>query len=163
MRSTEPLARAMTRWFGRDAARVQHFLKVWAFARMIGRREGMEEEQLFVLESAALAHDIGIKTAEARYHSCAGHYQEELGPEDARPMLEELGYTPEETERICWLIGHHHTYGLDGGLDYQILLEADFLVNAYEEPFSRETIAAGGERFFRTQAGLELLHTLYLD
>lgn len=163
MRSTEPLARAMTRWFGRDAARVQHFLKVWAFAWMIGRREGMEEEQLFVLESAALAHDIGIKTAEARYHSCAGHYQEELGPEDARPMLEELGYTPEETERICWLIGHHHTYGLEGGLDYQILLEADFLVNAYEEPFSRETIAAGGERFFRTQAGLELLHTLYLD
>lgn len=163
MRSTEPLARAMTRWFGRDAARVQHFLKVWAFARMIGRREGMEEEQLFVLESAALAHDIGIKTAEARYHSCAGHYQEELGPEDARPMLEELGYTPEETERICWLIGHHHTYGLEGGLDYQILLEADFLVNAYEEPFSREAIAAGGERFFRTKAGLELLHTLYLD
>ena len=163
MRSTEPLARAMTRWFGRDAARVQHFLKVWAFARMIGRREGMEEEQLFVLESAALAHDIGIKTAEARYHSCAGHYQEELGPEDVRPMLEELGYTPEETERICWLIGHHHTYGLDGGLDYQILLEADFLVNAYEEPFSREAIAAGGERFFRTKAGLELLHTIYLD
>ena len=115
------------------------------------------------MASAALAHDIGIKTAEARYHSCAGHYQEELGPEDARPMLEELGYTPEETERICWLIGHHHTYGLEGGLDYQILLEADFLVNAYEEPFSRETIAAGGERFFRTQAGLELLHTLYLD
>ena len=163
MRSTEPLARAMTRWFGRDAARVQHFLKVWAFARMIGRRERLEEEQLFVLESAALAHDIGIKTAEAKYHSCAGHYQEELGPEDARPMLEERGYTPEETERICWLIGHHHTYGLEGGLDYQILLEADFLVNAYEEPFSRETIAAGGERFFRTQAGLELLHTLYLD
>ena len=163
MRSIEPLIWAMTRWFGRDTARVQHFLKVWAFARMIGQREGMEEEPLFVLESAALAHDIGIKTAEARYHSCAGHYQEELGPEDARPMLEERGYTPEETERICWLIGHHHTYGLEGGLDYQILLEADFLVNAYEEPFSRETIAAGGERFFRTQAGLELLHTLYLD
>ena len=163
MRSIEPLTWAMTRWFGRDTARVQHFLKVWAFARMIGQREGMEEQQLFVLESAALAHDIGIKTAEAKYHSCAGHYQEELGPEDARPMLEKLGYTPEETERICWLIGHHHTYGLDGGLDYQILLEADFLVNAYEEPFSRETIAAGGERFFRTQAGLELLHTLYVD
>lgn len=163
MRSTEPLTWAMTRWFGRDVARVQHFLKVWAFARLIGQREGMAEEQLFVLESAALAHDIGIRTAEARYHSCAGHYQEELGPEDARPMLEELGYTPAETERICWLIGHHHTYGLEGGLDYQILLEADFLVNAYEEPFSREAIAAGGERFFRTKAGLELLHTIYLD
>lgn len=162
MRRTEPLARAMTQWFGRDAARVGHLLKVWAFARMIGQREGLSEEQLFVLESAALAHDIGIKTAEAVYGSSAGRYQEELGPGDARPMLEGLGYTGEEVERICWLIGHHHTYGLDGGLDYQILLEADFLVNAYEEPFSQAAIAAGEERLFRTQAGRELLRTLYL-
>ena len=161
MRSTEPLARAMTRWFGRDAARVQHFLKVWAFARMIGRRERLEEEQLFVLESAALAHDIGIKTAEARYHSCAGHYQEELGPEDARPMLEELGYTPEETERICWLIGHHHTYGLDGGLDYQILLEADFLVNAYEDELSPAALRSFRDNVFRTESGRKLLQQIY--
>lgn len=161
MKHTEPLARAMAHWFGHDVARVQHFLKVWAFSRMIGQREGLEEEQLFVLESAALAHDIGIRTAEARYGSCAGPYQEELGPVDARPMLEELHYTPDEVDRICWLIGHHHTYGLDGGMDYQILLEADFLVNAFEEPFSKEVIA--GQRFFRTQAGLELLNTLYLD
>lgn len=163
MRSTEPLARAMTQWFGRDAARVQHFLKVWAFSRMIGQREGLGEEPLFVLESAALAHDIGIRTAEAKYGSSAGHYQEELGPDDARPILEDLDYTPEEVDRICWLIGHHHTYGLNAGMDYQILLEADFLVNAYEEPFSPEGIAAGGERFFRTQAGRELLRILYLD
>lgn len=162
MRSTGPLARAMTKWFGRDVARVQHFLKVWAFARMIGQREGMEEDQLFLLESAALAHDIGIKTAEARYGSCAGPDQEALGPVDAKPMLEELGYAPAEVERICWLIGHHHTYGLEAGLDYQILLEADFLVNAFEGSYDGAVTAAAGERFFRTEAGTELLHTLYL-
>lgn len=163
MRSTEPLARAMARWFGRDVARVQHFLKVWAFARMIGQREGLEPEEQFVLESAALAHDIGIKTAEARCGRCNGSLQEELGPQDAQPILEGLGYLREEVERICWLIGHHHTYGLNAGRDYQILLEADFLVNAYEEPYSQQAIAAGEARVFRTEAGRELLHTLYLN
>lgn len=162
MRSTEPLAREMTRWFGQDAARVQHFLKVWAFSRMIGQREELDEETQFVLESAALAHDIGIKTAEAKYGSSAGHYQEELGPGDARPMLERLDYTPEEVDRICWLIGHHHTYGLNAGIDYQILLEADFLVNAFEEPFPRNSIASARERLFRTRAGTELVERLYL-
>ena len=44
-------------------------------------------------------------------------------------------------ERICYLIGHHHTYKDVDGADYQLLLEADFLVNAYEDalpqkPFS---------------------------
>lgn len=163
MKSTEPLARAMIRWFDRDGARVHHLLKVWAFARIIGQGEGLEQEAQFVLESAALAHDIGIKTAEARYGCCSAPLQEELGPQDARPMLEKLGYTREERERICWLIGHHHTYGLEAGIDYQILLEADFLVNAYEAPFAPEAIAAAGNGVFRTRSGRELLRTLYPD
>ena len=36
-------------------------------------------------------------------------------------------------ERICYLIGHHHTYDKIDGTDYQILVDADFLVNLYEE------------------------------
>ena len=33
------------------------------------------------------------------------------------------------TERVAYLIGHHHTYDKIEGMDYQILVEADFLVN----------------------------------
>ena len=36
-------------------------------------------------------------------------------------------------ERICFLVGHHHTYKDVDGLDHQILLEVDFLVNAGEQ------------------------------
>lgn len=161
--NTHPLMAAMVRWFGLDARRIQHLVKVWGFARAIGQSEEMDGHSLFVLESAALAHDIGIKPAEAKYRSCAGPYQEELGPGAARPMLEELGYDGADIDRICWLIGHHHTYGLEAGPDYQILLEADFLVNAYEEPYPVSAIAAARERLFRTRLGTELLEQMFLN
>ena len=36
------------------------------------------------------------------------------------------GYTEEQIERVKYLVGHHHTYDNIDGLDYQILIEADF-------------------------------------
>lgn len=160
--NTQPLLAAMVRWCGRDARRTQHFVKVWGFARAIGQSEGLEGHGQFVLESAALTHDIGIKLAEAKYGSCAGPYQEELGPAAARPMLEKLGYDPADVDRICWLIGHHHTYGLEAGLDYQILLEADFLVNAFEDGLEEKAVRTARERVFRTRLGTELLDEMFL-
>ena len=60
---------------------------------------------------------------------------------------------------MCYLIAHHHTYTNMDGLDYQILVEADFLVNLYEmgntpTEHLRETI-------FRTAAGRRPLDTMY--
>ncbi len=54
------------------------------------------------------------------------------GPALAEQMLSELGFEKDVIERVSFLVGHHHTYtGIDG-LDYQILVEADFLVNLFE-------------------------------
>lgn len=55
--------------------------------------------------------------------------------------LEELGADEKLIDRVCFLIAHHHTYDGVDGLDYQILLEADFLVNAYEDQLKPEAIA----------------------
>ena len=46
--------------------------------------------------------------------------------------------------------------------DYQILLEADFLVNADEGGSSRAAIEAFRTNVFRTAAGLKLLDSIYL-
>lgn len=48
-------------------------------------------------------------------------------------LAEFLEVSEDETNRICYLIAHHHTYDNVEGLDYRILLEADFLVNAMED------------------------------
>lgn len=77
-------------------------------------------------------------------------------------MLDSLGFAPDVTERVCFLIAHHHT--LDGvdGLDWRILLEADFLVNMIEEGMKAEAIQCGREKIFRTEMGLRLMERLIL-
>ena len=66
-----------------------------------------------------------------KYGKCDGKLQEQEGPIVAQKMLSQLGFENYMVERICFLIGHHHTYDNIDGLDYQALVEADFLVNLY--------------------------------
>ena len=152
----------MTEYDKGDARRVQHFMKVHDYAVTIATLEGMDESILSVLETTAILHDIGIHVSERKYGSSAGHYQELEGPAEARKLLDRLGgYTEAETDRVCWLIAHHHTYRDINALDYQILVEADFLVNAYEDSMSVEAIKTFRNKIFRTPSGISLLNDMF--
>ena len=48
--------------------RIQHFTKVHSYAAYIGRQEKLDEKTMFILETAAYTHDIGIKKAEEFFH-----------------------------------------------------------------------------------------------
>ena len=146
-------------FFRGDARRIQHLTKVHAYAALIGRMEALDEATQAILEAAAVVH--GIKPAEAQYGSCGGKLQEELGPAEARTLLTAAGYTPEETERVAWLVGHHHTYDPIEGMDHQILVEADFLVNLHEDGSSPEAIRRTLDTIFRTDAGKRLCQTMF--
>lgn len=73
----ELLYQNMIAYFSGDPKRIQHFVKVHSFARLIGRMEKLTDELLVILEAAAYVHDIGIKTAEEKYGKCNGKLQEE--------------------------------------------------------------------------------------
>ena len=152
----------MIHYYKGDADRIQHFVKVHSFARLIGETERLDEETLEILEAAAYVHDIGIKPAEEKYGSCDGKLQEQEGPSVAREMLERLGFEERLVERVCYLVGHHHTYtGIDG-MDYQILVEADFLVNLYEGNMGKEAAVSVCDRLFRTKTGKEICRTMFV-
>ena len=119
----------MIEYYMGDPARIHHFLKVHSFAKLIGEEEGLDAETQEILEAAALVHDIGIKIAEEKYGSDAGPLQEKEGPTAAKQILEKSGYAGALIDRVCYLVGHHHTYTDIDRADYQILVEADFLVN----------------------------------
>ena len=144
-----------------DARRIHHALKVYAFASAIAGEEKMPERGRMVLETAAVLHDIGIHVCEEKYGSCAGPLQEKEGPAVARPLLEGLELEEEEKERVLWLIAHHHTYTDVIGLDYQILIEADFLVNLDEGHEPIDAVKSVREKIFRTKAGLAMLDSLF--
>ena len=145
-----------------DARRIQHFLKVYMFAALIGKMEGLPPEQQEILEIAAILHDIGIIPAEKKYGFNNGKLQEQEGPAYARALLQEAGgYQPELIDRVCFLIAHHHTYeGVDGP-DWQILLEADFLVNSFEKNMPEEAIKKMRSRVFKTGSGITMLNNQY--
>ena len=102
------------------------FMKVYGYAAAIGKLEKLDPATQEILETAALLHDIGIKVSEEKYHSSAGKYQEIEGPAEARRLLMEAGADQELTHRVCWLIGHHHTYSNIRDIDHQILWKPIF-------------------------------------
>lgn len=158
----DEVLQAMITFDAGDAKRIQHFLKVYTYAALLGRQEGLRAEVQQTLELAAILHDIGIHAAEAKYRSAAGTYQEKEGPAPARKLLEDVSGIPSAMiERICYLIGHHHTYKDVDGADYQLLLEADFLVNAYEDELSAKACKTFREKVFRTTSGTAMLNAVY--
>lgn len=156
------LMAAMINYDKGDARRIQHLVKVHDLAATIGILEGLSETEQFILEAAAILHDIGIHLSEEKYNSSSGKHQEEEGPAEAAKLLNQLGgYTEAQTQRILYLIGHHHTYQDIQGKDYQILVEADFLVNLYEDQSSASAIKSVKEKIFKTKAGLQLLQDMF--
>lgn len=141
--------------------RIQHFLKVHRFAQLIGRAEHVDEHTQFVLECAALVHDIGIGPCEKKYGRCTGTLQELEGPSYARTLLAEFHLPAEDIQQICYLVAHHHTYSQIDSIAYQILVEADFLVNLYERHTGMEGVRQTLRHIFKTETGIELCKTLF--
>ena len=119
---------------------IAHFLKVWAFAKTIGELEGLELHTQRVLELAAVVHDIACPLCREKYGDTNGTHQEQESPELVEAFFEGLPVEAADVARISWLAAHHHTYTNVEGMDYQILLEADFLVNAGESGYQRASI-----------------------
>lgn len=145
-----------------DPRRVHHFMKVYAFARLIGQAEGLDEQTQEILDAAALLHDIGIHAAERKFGACGGPLQEAEGPSAALPLLKQAGADEAACEQVCWLIAHHHSPGASDALPFRILLEADFLVNAYEDALPPEACRTARTRLFRTRTGAQYLDNLFL-
>ncbi len=164
---TARLIEAMTAYDRGDTLRIQHFIKVHDLALTIGVLEGMSGKPLDILETAAILHDIGIHPAEAKYGNCAGPHQEELGPAEAEKLIAEVNKKLEdkigadEVERVKFLIGHHHTYDNIDAPDWQILVEADFLVNLFEDGENKDAVLKVREKIFKTEAGKRLLDYMF--
>lgn len=158
----ENIIKKMINYFGNDVRRINHALKVFGFAKTIASLEGVQSEQMLIITIAAILHDVGIKKAEQHYQSTAGHYQELLGPDVARELLQDQDLAPHIEGRILHLIGHHHSYSQIDAIDFQILVEADFLVNIFEDEMTTVQIIKVKDKYFKTRTGRELLTEMYL-
>ena len=85
-------------------SRIQHFLKVHSFAKLIGELEGLDEHTQYILEATALVHDIGIKPAIEIYGSGAGPYQEKEGFKEITLLGQNVDSYNDEGKNLSWLL-----------------------------------------------------------
>ena len=160
MTVSEIMAR-MIAYPGNTRHDIEHLLKVWGYARLIGQLEGLDDHALYVLEIAAIVHDIACPTLRQRTGSCPGKLQEAEGAPLAAAFLKDTGMAQADIDRVCFLVAHHHTFtGVDCA-DWQILLEADYLVNASESGYSEDNIRNFAEKLCRTRSGRALFQSIY--
>ena len=151
----------MIKLYKGDAKRIQHFCKVHSYAKLIAEMENVDEYTSFIIETAALTHDIGIHLCEEKYGNCNGKLQEKEGPARAEKLLKKLGFAKDVSERVMYLIAHHHTYDDINEIDYQILVEADFLVNMYEDGLSKDAVEHSYNKIFKTASGIKICAEMF--
>jgi len=64
-------------------------------------------------------------------------------------------------DRVCYLIGNHHSYPKIDGKDFQILVEADFLVNIDEDNLLFSQIETIHRKYIKTETPNELLNVMF--
>ena len=67
-----------------------------------------------------------------------------------------VGMTEAQIARVAYLVGHHHTLQNICGMDYQILIEADYIANASENGYGKESIVHFLDTIMKTASGKHL-------
>lgn len=144
-----------------DIKRINHSLKVFSFTQALCLKEKVTSDIQLISGISGLLHDIGIHNAEKKYNSSAWNYQEQEGPAVAKELLTNISIEPEIKERCFFIISKHHSYKEIDGIDFQILVEADFFVNIDEDGENNTGTKVLAEDVFKTISGKKMLKKLY--
>lgn len=144
---------------------IDHALNVLKNAEIIMSGEVINERDKNRVIITALLHDIGMISAKEKYGSTVGPLQEKEGPKAARAILVSEAIEEEDIDRICYIIGHHHTIGKVDGLDFQIIWEADILeaLKKGVNEFNTKTVETLINNNFKTKSGIALARRTLLS
>lgn len=136
---------------------IDHFIRVWTYAKIIGELEQLDGETQFILEIAAIVHDIACPLCREKYGNTKGKLQEKEGYVLAKNFLSNFSLSDNQIERVAYLVAHHHTFNEIDGIDYQILLEADYIANASENGYKKRNIQIFIDKIARTESGKHMI------
>ena len=78
-----------------------------------------------------------------------------------KAFLSESGMTKAQIDRVAFLVGRHHTFKEIDGLDWQILIEADYIANATENGYTKENVKEFIQKIMKTESGKRLAHAVF--
>ena len=152
----EILLKKMENYFGRDRKRIKHAYQVLEYAEKILEKEPKADREVVV--AAAILHDIGIHAAEKKHGSTAGIFQQIEGPPIAENILQNIGFPEEKIQEVMGIIAHHHTPGKIQTKDFEIVYDADCLVNLIDEIDEEQSVKIADkiEAIFLTKWGKDI-------
>ena len=140
---------------------IDHFIRVWTYAKTIGELEMIDQATQFILEVAAITHDIACPLCREKYGNTNGKHQEREGIILVKEFLSDTGMTEEQIGRVAFLVGHHHTFAGIDSMDWQILVEADYIANALENNYSQQKVENFIRKCMRTRSGIQILKDVF--
>ncbi len=140
---------------------IDHFIRVWTYAKTIGELEGLDRHTQKIVEISAIIHDIACPLCREKYGNTNGKYQEKEGMILAKQFLTEFDLSKEDQERIVYLVGHHHTFDQIDGIDYQILIEADYIANASENGYPQKNILNFMDKIMKTESAKRITKAIF--
>ena len=157
----DKLIKELEEYFGPDLKRINHAKQVMDYADELLRLEGGDWH---IVIPASILHDVGIKAAEEKHGSSAGHFQELEGPEIARKIFLKLGFKINDINEICEIIGHHHSPGKINTGNFKIIYDSDWLVNLKDETDlnDKEKVKEIINKVFFSQSAKEIARKKYL-
>lgn len=126
----------MKQYHDGDPKKVQRFVRVYTLAKSIGEMEKLSDEEQYVLELAAVVHDV----------------QGDRIPV-VRDILRECGVSEASAMRVCHMVENIENYEHIGTLDHQILIEAKLIVDFKEQNTPEKEIIRKAEDIFITNTG----------
>lgn len=173
----EKLFNLLKNYFTIDDWYFNHALKVLTFAEQIYKAEQVykadhtiyqdekEGDETFIYEVIVLTsifHDIGSFEVEKKYKSVQPQFIMSEAPIIARKIMKQMSIRPDILERVCYILSNYYTRSEIDGLDFQIIWEADLLVDIQEGTLTIKegSVQELGENF-KTNTGIRLLENWY--
>ena len=140
---------------------IDHLIRVWTYAKTRGELEGLDAQTQLVLEVAAITHDIACPLCREKYGNTNGKLQEQEGELMVKDILADSGMSEDQIKRVAFLVGHHHTFTDIDSIDYQILVEADYIANATENGYSHQNVENFIQKIMKTETGKRILMSVF--
>lgn len=147
--------------FRRESPRYQSLHEGICLRKNNRRGRNLNPELQKLVEVTAVVHDIACPLCRVKYGNTNGKHQEEESAALLEEFFKDSDLPKEFTDRVSYIVSHHHTIDGIDGIDYQIMIEADYLVNADESNFSGNNVRNMLEKVFKTETGKFLLKSMY--
>ena len=145
-----------------DMSQIGHTEAVHNFAQLLGKLEGYDEHRQAIIEISALLHDIGCPNAKEKYGNTNAPNQEKEGKPKAAELLAKYDITAEDKALIADVVGVHHHIKQLQEMGFELLAEADLIVNLLEGYYKMEQAQNLYETCVTSVSGKELFKNMFL-